>query len=145
MKTLAAFASLILVPTLLGQLPTLTLDSVFPPGGKAGTEAIVQVSGTDLDDVRSLRFSHPGITGAPVLLPAGAFWPEARVDGLKFRVVIGKDVPPGIYGCARRGATVFPPGACFASSAPRGHRRSFIPGHLTPRCSIPCPWSWSKS
>ena len=128
MKTLAAFASLILVPALLGQLPTPTLDTVFPPGGKAGTEAIVQVSGTDLDGVRSLRFSHPGITGAPALLPAGAFWPEARVDGLKFRVVIGKDVPPAIYEVRTAGDDGLSTGRMFHVSAPEGPPEILHPG-----------------
>ena len=65
------------------ELPVIRLDSIFPPGGKAGTEVDAAITGADLDDAKALHFSHPGITAEPK---------EKR-----FVVKIAPDVPPGIY------------------------------------------------
>src|SRR5262245_61499698 len=56
-------------------LPTPRIQSVFPPGAKAGPapevtalgmtfrlDTEVTVTGTDLDEPEKLLFSHPGIT-----------------------------------------------------------------------------------
>src|SRR5687767_9502490 len=52
-------------PSALAQLPVARLTSVFPLGGRQGTQVIVTVGGADLDDASGLRFSHPGITARP--------------------------------------------------------------------------------
>lgn len=82
---------------LLAQLPTPTLDTIYPPGGQAGKTVDVVLTGTDLDDLTELRFTHEGIKGAPVMLPADEIWPEPRHDGLKFTVTIAENVPAGTY------------------------------------------------
>src|SRR3954451_21387805 len=64
-------------------LPSIRLDSVYPPGGKAGSEVDAAVTGADLDEAKGLHFSHPGITAEPK---------EKR-----FLIKIAPDVPPGIY------------------------------------------------
>jgi hypothetical protein len=65
------------------EIPSARLDSIFPPGGKAGTEVDAAITGADLDDAKALHFSHPGITAEP--------------KDKRFIVKIASDVPPGIY------------------------------------------------
>ena len=64
-------------------LPVVRLDTVFPPGGKAGSEVEVTVAGADFDEVKALHFSNPGITAEP--------------KDKRFVVKIAPNVPPGIY------------------------------------------------
>jgi hypothetical protein len=64
-------------------LPTITLLTVTPPGGRSGTEVEVTLAGSDLDDASAMYFSHPGITAMP--------------REKKFVVKIAPEVPPGIY------------------------------------------------
>ncbi len=78
------------------QLPAPVLNTIYPPGGKAGSELTVTLTGTDLDDP-VLKFTHAEITAEPVMIPADRIWPDARQDGLKFRVHIGPNVEPGAY------------------------------------------------
>lgn len=122
MKRIAFPLALFLVPGASGQLATPALETVFPPGGRAGSETIVQISGTDVEAVRALTFAHPGITGERVMLPAGDFWPEPRPDGLKFRVRIAADVPPGLHEVRGSGEDGFSTGRVLRS-ARRGRRR----------------------
>lgn len=65
-------------------LPVIRLDSVLPPGGKAGSEVEVTIAGADLDEAKELSFSAPGITAEPK-------------DKQHFVVKIPPTVPPGIY------------------------------------------------
>jgi hypothetical protein len=48
------------------QLPHIRLDRIFPLGGKAGTQVLVEISGNDLDEVTALHFDDPGLTAVPV-------------------------------------------------------------------------------
>lgn len=73
----------LLVPTFAAELPVIRLDTIFPPGGKAGAEVDAAVTGADLDDAKTIHFSHPGITG------------EAKEK--RFLIKIAPDVSPGIY------------------------------------------------
>ncbi len=66
------------------QLPTARLDSVFPPGVRAGTETEVTLSGPDLDDADRLLFSDAGLIAV-------------RVEGLKFKVTASAGMNPGHY------------------------------------------------
>lgn len=66
------------------QLPTARLDSVFPAGGRAGTDTEITIAGTDLDDADRLLFSGSGLTAA-------------RVEGAKFKVTASAGMAPGIY------------------------------------------------
>lgn len=79
------FATALIIATsaLAAELPVARLDSIFPPGGKAGTEVDAAVTGVDLDEAKALHFSHPGITAEP--------------KDKRFIVKIAPDVPPGIY------------------------------------------------
>ncbi|QDU09857.1 hypothetical protein V202x_32540 [Gimesia aquarii] len=81
----------------LAQLPTADLARVEPFAASAGKSIEVTISGTNLDDATELRFTHPGITAKPVLLPADDFFPKARIQGSKFTVTVAQNVPPGIY------------------------------------------------
>lgn len=79
------------------QLPLARLSAVFPAGGRQGSTVAVTLSGTDLDDVDRLWFSHAGITAQRVMLPADDFHPQPQPDEGKFTVSIAADVPPGVY------------------------------------------------
>jgi len=48
--------------SLLAQLPLTRLLTVFPPGGKAGSQFEAVLTGVDLDEANQLHFSHTGIT-----------------------------------------------------------------------------------
>src|SRR5438309_11880003 len=49
-------------PSLLAQLPVARLFTVFPPGGKAGAQVEIELTGADLDEASQLHFSDPAIT-----------------------------------------------------------------------------------
>jgi len=72
------------IAPLHAQLPTARLDSVFPPGVRAGTETEITLTGTDLDDADRLLFSDPGLSAV-------------RVEGLKFKVTASAGMTPGTY------------------------------------------------
>ena len=63
--------------SLFGQLPAARLDGIFPAGASPGATVEVTISGTNLDDVDRLVFSHEGITltrkMAEALAERGAF------------------------------------------------------------------------
>jgi hypothetical protein len=68
---------------LAAELPVIRLDTLFPPGGKAGSDVDVAITGADLDEAKAIHFSHPGITTVP------------KEKG--FTVKIAADVPVGVY------------------------------------------------
>jgi hypothetical protein len=93
-------------PGAVSQLPCPRLAGVMPPGGKAGTSVDVTFSGAfagfqfaDLEEPRSLVFSHPGIKSEPIQPPPPAKPdPKAPMPQVtSFKVTIPADVPPGIY------------------------------------------------
>jgi hypothetical protein len=92
-KMFALFSLLLAVaPSLLAQLPTARLWTVFPAGGKSGTSVEVTLTGPDQDEPARLYFSHPGLQAQPKIAEKSAT-PEAN----KFIVTIAADVPPGVY------------------------------------------------
>src|SRR5262245_31862371 len=54
----------------LPPLPQPRLQTVFPAGGKVGTNLEVTFVGTDLDEPEALLFSHPGLKAEPIVPPA---------------------------------------------------------------------------
>jgi hypothetical protein len=66
------------------QLPHIRLDRIFPLGGAAGSEVVLDIAGKDLDEVKSLHFDHPGFK-AELLKPN------------QFKVTIAAEIPPGTY------------------------------------------------
>ena len=85
------------VHKLAAQLPTALLTRIQPQAAKAGESVTVTLYGGNLEDLRELRFTHPGITARPELLPADEFFPQPRIKGTNFIVSVSSDVPPGIY------------------------------------------------
>ncbi|HAH43383.1 hypothetical protein [Gimesia sp.] len=79
------------------QLPTADLRQIKPFAAAAGKTVELSILGSNLDDASELRFSHPGITAKPVMLPADDIYPEPRRQDSRFEVSVAKDVPPGIY------------------------------------------------
>lgn len=94
---------LALVPA-FAQLPVARLTTIFPPGAQIGGSIEVRIDGSDLDDAKELRFSHPGITSA------------LKPDG-RFVVTVASIVPASIYDVRAIGR--------FGASNPRG----FVVGH----------------
>ena len=78
-------------------MPNADLLTVAPAVAKAGTTFEMTTTGKELDGAKSLRFSHPKITGQPVMLPADDFYPAPRPVEGKFTVTIPADVAPGVY------------------------------------------------
>jgi len=80
------------------QVPQPKIYALQPAGAKSGTTVDVRIaSGTDLDGVDRLIFSHPGITAKPLQEEPGRLYPQGRnVEG-KFKVTVAADVPAGIY------------------------------------------------
>ncbi|MCH2375276.1 MAG: hypothetical protein MK538_13895, partial [Planctomycetes bacterium] len=80
------------------QLPNTSLDSLFPPGGQAGTTLEVEIGGGNLTGVTALRCSHAGVVfeRSAASTDSGAEGDEKKSDNL-FRVTIAPDVPPGLY------------------------------------------------
>lgn len=122
---LAAAIAVVATPLLVvprpvrGEFPRPRLAAVHPPGGRQGSTVEVALVGADLDDVGRLVFSHPGITAAPVLQPAGEFDPEPRPVPGKMLVTIAADVPPGVH-------DVFAAGR-FGASNPRAFAVGTLP------------------
>ena len=77
------------------QLPQTKLFAISPMGGQAGQSFDLSLSsGTDLEEIGKLVFTHPGITAAPKMQDVnGKPQPVANV----FTVAIAPDVPPGRY------------------------------------------------
>ena len=67
------------------QLPVAKMSMVYPAGAKIGTTVNMSVSGTDLDGLEKVFFSHPGITG------------KVNADGRSISVSLAKNVPEGVY------------------------------------------------
>jgi hypothetical protein len=79
------------------QLPAARLLSIFPAGGRAGSELdFTLTSGVDLEGAGQLRFSHPGITAVQKLAPVEG-QPTPQPVANQFQVKIAADVPPGLY------------------------------------------------
>ncbi len=70
----------------MADLPSPRLDRIAPLGAAAGTSVEVEVQGADLEDVKSLRFDHPGFAAEPVPM-------KERL----FKVTVAADVPAGTY------------------------------------------------
>lgn len=79
------------------QLPTPSLSSIFPPGGKQGSTVEAQITGANLDDSEKLVFSHPGITAQPKMSEPSDFSPTPTKVPDRFSITIAADVPPGVY------------------------------------------------
>ncbi len=78
-------------------LPGTRLQSVFPPGGKAGTSFEVSIVGEDTEGATALLFSHPGIKGEPVTRSPQPWEEGPQVVPNRFKVTIAPNVPAGVY------------------------------------------------
>jgi hypothetical protein len=66
------------------ELPHVRLDRIFPLGGQAGSEVLLEIHGRDLDEVKTLHFDHPGLKAA-------------FVKPNQFRLTVAADMPPGTH------------------------------------------------
>lgn len=81
----------------IAQLPTPDVTRFRPAAAKAGETLNVALYGSNLDELRELRFTHPGITAQRVTKPPAEFFTEPQPQGSSFVVTVAKDVTPGIY------------------------------------------------
>ena len=81
----------------VAQLPATRLSAIFPPGSSVGKVVDLSLDGVDLDDVRRLLFSHPGIVAKQKMVPPGQFEKGQQPVLNRFLVSVGKSVPPGTY------------------------------------------------
>lgn len=95
--TFVAFAFFLLCQVAQAQLPATRLGSVFPAGASLGKSVEVTITGTDLDDVDQIVFSHPGITAKQKTSEPGPFdkGPQPVVN--QFLVTVAANVPVGQY------------------------------------------------
>lgn len=78
------FCTLVLVSTTRAQLPAYRLDRVSPVGVSAGASVDVEVSGAEIDEVKTMLFDHPCLSAVPL---------KPR----QFRVSAAPDAPEGTY------------------------------------------------
>lgn len=93
----------------LPPLPQPRLQTVFPPGGKAGTTLEVTFVGTDVEEPDGLHFSHPGLRAEPIIPPDPPMPPadpkkpapkpmaKPKPVVTKFKVTIAPDAPIGSH------------------------------------------------
>src|SRR5437867_13056403 len=105
--------------SLLAQLPVARLLTVFPPGGKVGSQFEVSLTGADLDEANQLHFSHPGITAKQKTTETNGL-PDAN----KFLLTIATNVTPGVYEARVVGR--------FGISNPRAFVVSDLPEAIAP-------------
>ena len=86
-----------MIPAADGQLPQARLNSIFPAGGRIGTEFEVTISGVDLDDAREIFFSDSRITARPKMAQPGVFQVEPQPLPNVFLVSIASGTPLGIH------------------------------------------------
>ena len=79
-------------PPALAQLPQARLQAIYPNACVAGESIEVVVAGSDLDEARSLLFSHPGFTAEPKTV-------DGETTPGTFIVAVEPDVPTGYYEC----------------------------------------------
>jgi hypothetical protein len=84
LKALGLSLLVSLASNAIAQLPVARLHHIYPAGGMAGSNVEATVTGSDLDGISGLRFSHPGLRATS--------HPSNR-----FTIDIAKDVPPGTY------------------------------------------------
>jgi hypothetical protein len=68
----------------MAQLPQPRLDQIFPLGGRAGSQVVVEIAGQNLDGIKTLHVDHPGFKAEPI-------------KDNQFRVTIAANTPPGTY------------------------------------------------
>ena len=83
---LALLPLLMLALAASADLPSIRLDRMYPLGAAAGSTIEVEVQGAEFEEVRELKFDHPGIK---------AEWLKDK----KFKVAVDAGVPAGSYDC----------------------------------------------
>jgi len=79
------------------QLPSAELHTIYPAVATAGTTIDIDLTGTNLDELKSLQFSEPRIKAAPIMLPADDYHPAPRQSGNRFKITIPADIKAGTY------------------------------------------------
>jgi hypothetical protein len=85
------------IGTASAQLPHTQLNSIYPPGGKAGGELQVKITGKDLEEATQLKFSHDGIAAQARTGEVNDVEPNPKPIANEFIVKIADNVPAGVY------------------------------------------------
>jgi len=104
--------------SLLAQLPLARLLTLFPPGGRIGSQFEIVLTGADLDEANQLHFSQTGISAKQKVGENGL------VEANKFIITIATNVTPGVYEARVVGR--------FGISNPRSFVVSDLPEVITP-------------
>ena len=96
-------AFLLSFATANAQLPNSDFQMISPAFAKAGSTVEVTVSGTNLEELTSLRFNDVRIKGEPVMLPKDEIYPDGKQVANKFTVKIPPGVKPGIVEARTQG------------------------------------------
>lgn len=90
-------------------LPQVRLNTIFPAGAKAGSTVEISFTGTDLDELEGVVFSHPGFKVEPILEEIKKEDPKkaaAKKDDkapvkkpnvIKFKITTPADAPLGLH------------------------------------------------
>ncbi len=88
--TIAASYLLVLSATdTRAEWPAPVLQTVFPPGGQAGTAVTVSVQGASLEGLTALRFADSNNSATKLT--------AAKTGDNQFLITIPADAPPGLY------------------------------------------------
>ena len=80
------------------EYPITRLHAVMPAGGQTGTDVdVVVTSGTHLQGLQKMVFSHPGITAKAKVIKAETKWPIPKRLDKTYTVSIAEDVPLGAH------------------------------------------------
>lgn len=124
--------AIVFAATLLRSIPVYgqtanspRLTSVFPPGGQAGGECELTITGDALDGAQQLIFSDSSITASPQMGKADRFFPTPHAIANHFTVKIGPNVLPGSYALRLVGAMgVSNPRTFVVGNLPEKSRRA---------------------
>jgi hypothetical protein len=100
---LCLFFCIALTKSLIAQLPTAQLTSLFPAGAKQDSTVKITISGNNLDDTDELIFAHEGISATRIMAEPSAFDKEPQPVANEFQVTVRSDVPPANYSVRSRG------------------------------------------
>ncbi len=134
MVFVALFAN---VSVLTAQLPTALLTRIQPQAARAGQSITVTLYGKNLEDLRELRFTHPGITAKPEFLPASEFFLQPRMKGMNFIVSVANNVPPGVYEVRAVGYYGLSTARPFVVADANSNEVAEIPDHSMPEKAMP--------
>ena len=81
---LALLFCLLITTTVHADLPSPRFDRLTPLGASAGSSVEVEIAGSDIEEVKTLLFDHPGLKAE-------------HLKDRRFRITVAPEVPAGTY------------------------------------------------